>query len=62
MFFKVFAFSSLKVEPSVGDCTDMWKKGLNEWVKFILLEKKVEKKARSQKPFQSHNLDNSNTF
>lgn len=38
MLFKVLAFSSLQVEPSIGDCTDMWKKCLDEWVKFILSE------------------------
>jgi len=57
MFFKVLAFSSLKVEPSVGNCTDMWKKCLNERVKFILW-KEVEggggkKKKKEKKKTQS---------
>lgn len=38
MLFKVLAFSSLQVEPSVGDCTDVWEKRLNKWVEFILRE------------------------
>lgn len=38
MFFEVLAFSSLEVEPSIGNCTDMRKKCLNERVKFILSE------------------------
>jgi hypothetical protein len=36
MLFKVLAFSSLQVEPSIGNCTDVRKKCLNKWVEFIL--------------------------
>lgn len=39
MLFKVLAFPSLQVEPSIGDCADVWKKRLNEWVEFILQKK-----------------------
>lgn len=49
MFFEVLAFSSLEVEPSIGNCTDMRKKCLNERVKFILRREVEGKERREEK-------------
>jgi hypothetical protein len=38
MFFEVFSFSGLQVEPCVGEGSDVRQKCFDEWMKFILGE------------------------
>ena len=36
MFFKVFSFGCLEIEPRVGKVFDVWQKGLDERMIFVL--------------------------
>lgn len=36
MLFEVLALTGLEIEPCIGNCTDVWKKSLNEWMELIL--------------------------
>ena len=51
---EVLAFPGLKVEPCVGNCTDMGKKCLNEGMKFILLFRQREKERKREKLSSLH--------
>ena len=42
MFFEVFPFPSLQVEPCVGEGTDLGQQSLNKWMEFILHVKQTD--------------------
>ena len=40
MFFEILPLPGLKVEPCVGEGTDLGEQSLNEWMELILRERK----------------------
>ena len=45
MFFKVFSFGRLQIEPRVCKWLNMWQQCFDKWVKFILQNKEVQFKS-----------------